>query len=67
MAFLASPRGRAPFLTEAQVPALEGKPTTALQGTILGESLSMDSGCSVLSWRSSEEHSGAGSGGCTPG
>lgn len=29
------------FLTEAQVPALEGKPTTALWGTILGESLSM--------------------------
>lgn len=38
MDFVASPRDRAPFLTEAQVPALEGKPTLALQGTILGES-----------------------------
>lgn len=47
LGFLVSPRGRAPFLTEAQVPALEGKPTTALQSTILGGCLSIHSGCCV--------------------
>lgn len=36
LGFLVSPRGRAPSLKEAQVPALDGKPTTALQSTIRG-------------------------------
>lgn len=55
MAFLVSPRGRALFLIEAQVPALEGKATTALRGTILGESLSL----AVVCYRgSSRSHLG---------